>query len=182
MKGERVAGSSILRQLPGWVDDLEWQRIQATIPVACVDVLPTSTDTMPDAGASAVGLILRETPAWGRKWCLIGGRVLRNESLPHAVARQLFDALGDDIQFDLDAGAQPTYVAQYFTEPKKGGGLDPRQHAIGLIFAVPIGGRVEAQGEAIEFAWFGRYNLPHRDEFGFGQHDIVKACLARLDQ
>lgn len=125
-----------------------------------------------------MGLILRETPHQGRRWCLVGGRLLRNEALSEGVARQLYETLGNDIDFNIDPGLQPTYVAQYFTLLRDDGGLDPRQHAVGLTFCVPISGTVRACGEALSFTWFDRDNLPNAGEFGFNQDRVVARCLA----
>jgi hypothetical protein len=68
-----------------------WDRIQNTVPIACVDVLATRKTSN---AALEVGLIFRNTPHQGQRWCLIGGRLLRKDSFQTAVLRELSSALG----------------------------------------------------------------------------------------
>jgi hypothetical protein len=71
----------------------------------------------------------------------------------------------------------PLYIAQYApiaVDPFK---PDPRQHAIGLTFAVSLTGRVAAQGEAIVYEWFDVNKVPRPEQFGFGQDRVINACL-----
>ena len=163
-----------------WLSAEDWRKVQASVPIACVDVLPVRPAKGTDAAArrfDSVGLILRDTPHQGRRWCLIGGRMFRNESFPQAVSRQLRETLGRGVTFDLPADVQPDFVAQYFTEPGPVGCLDPRQHAIGNTFVVPVAGTAHAQGEAHDFRWFPLDALPRPQEFGFDQDRVLAACL-----
>jgi len=161
-----------------WLEERDWNRVQAAVPIACVDVMPFQA-----AGSQVmrIGLIRRDTPHQGRRWCLIGGRLLRDESLADAVTRQLTDALGTMVTPFLDPDIQPVHVAQYFTAPREEGSFDPRQHAIGLIFPVQLEGCPEAHGEALEFRWFELNALPAAEEVGFGQDRILPRCIEQLD-
>jgi ADP-ribose pyrophosphatase YjhB (NUDIX family) len=158
-----------------WIPDAEWSRVQALIPIACVDVLPTRHAT----GGLEVGLILRDTP-YGQGWCLVGGRILRNESLRDSILRQLTSTLGENIQVSLSERPRPSYVAEYFTERREGELHDPRQHALGLTFTLDVAGSISAQGEALDFRWFTLGELPPAREFGFGQRAVVEAIVRRL--
>lgn len=160
-----------------WLSAEDYELIQNSIPIACVDIAPLRPDKQ--GGIEAIGLIFRDTPHQGRRWCLVGGRVLRNETLAAAVSRQLRQTLGDGIRFQLDSDAQPVYVAQYFPARQPVGLIDPRQHAITMNYCVEIGGEVVPQGEALEFRWFAPDSLPKPDEFGFEQDRVLKQCLAR---
>jgi ADP-ribose pyrophosphatase YjhB (NUDIX family) len=160
-----------------WLSDEEWKRAQATLPICCVDVVPVRRG--PADRVEAVGMILRDTPHQGRRWCLVGGRMLRDESMAQAVARQIRETLGDAARFQIDPAAQPQYVAQYFTTEQPVGLLDPRQHAIGLTFIVEITGEINTRGEAFEFRWFAPGSLA-QEQCGFGQDAVVRACL-RID-
>lgn len=157
-----------------WLPDAEWARIQTQVPIACADILPMRRA---DAGLE-VGLILRDTP-YGQGWCLVGGRILHNESIRDAILRQITSTLGDEVQCNLDDRPLPDFVAEYFTDEREGELHDPRQHALGLTFAVTIAGLPIAQGEAIEFRWFPADALPPAGEFGFGQSAVVAAVLER---
>lgn len=163
-----------------WFDPKDWHRIQELVPIACVDILPLQLSNGNHGTIQAVGLIMRETPHQGQRWCLVGGRLCRNESFPEAISREIRDALGNEVRFTVEDDIQPAYVAEYFTVLRERGAFDPRQHAIGLTFCVPIQGNMRPQGEALSFAWFKCSQLPAPEEFGFNQDRIVAACLARL--
>jgi len=160
-----------------WLNADDWKRVQETVPVVCVDVTPVRFGD--DGRAQAIGLILRDTPHQGRRWCLVGGRVLHNESLADAVIRHLAQTLGDAIHFHIEADAQPVYVAQYFTVAHSVGVVDPRQHSVAMNYLVGVEGPVVARGEAYDFCWFPRQQLPRPQELGFGQDTILKECLRR---
>ncbi len=164
-----------------WLEETEWARIQRAVPIICVDVLTVRYDTRKARRrVAAVGLILRETPHQGQRWCLIGGRVLRGETLSEAVSRQMHSALGPDIHFSIDDAPQPLYVAQYFPQRRPDLPVDPRKHAVAMTYALDMSGTPVAQNEALEFAWFDPAHLPPRRAFGFEQDGVVAACLQRL--
>lgn len=163
-----------------WLDAEKWHQIQQLVPIACIDILPLQLSNGDRGSVRRVGLILRDTPHQGQRWCLVGGRLCRNESLQEAVAREIRDTLGGHAQFSLKEDIQPDYVAQYFTKCRERRGFDPRQHAVGLTFCVPIQGNIFPKGEALSFSWFDASQLPSPGEFGFNQDRIVVACLARL--
>lgn len=157
----------------GWLSESDWKTAQASLPITCVDVLPLRDV----AGQTELGLILREVPPSGRAWCLVGGRLRRDEPLSGAVHRELQECLGDAITPVLPAPEQPSFVAQYMTSPRPGYGYDPRQHAVSLTFAVRISGWVEPRGEALEFRWLPISEVDSLSPLGFGQDAIVAACL-----
>jgi len=162
-----------------WISDHEWTRIQHLLPIVCVDVL--SVRFAPGTRQiDALGLILRETPHQGQRWCLVGGRMAYDESLGEAIARHLFDTLGQNIQFQVRDDQQPIFVAQYLPGARAGFPLDPRKHAVALTYCLEIGGSPVPQHEAIAFDWFSPDRLPLPDEFGFEQNLVVDACLERL--
>ncbi|HEU0073418.1 MAG TPA: DUF4916 domain-containing protein [Dehalococcoidia bacterium] len=113
-----------MSEATNWIPDPEWTRVQGLVPIACADIMPMRRT---DAGLE-VGLILRDTP-YGRGWCLVGGRILRDESMRDAILRQLTSTLGDAVQCNLDARPQPDFVAEYFAGEREGELHDPRQHA-----------------------------------------------------
>ena len=159
-----------------WLSDDDWKRTRQTMPIACVDVVPVRMDA---SEILAVGLIHRDTPLQGRRWCVVGGRLWRDEPLGDAIARQLRETLGDSIRFSILREPQPDYVVTYFSQPREIGLHDPRQHALTLNFVVPISGTVTPGGEALDFRWFDIDALPTADEFGFGQKLVVRECLLR---
>lgn len=160
-----------------WLSDEAWKQVQASVPVACVDVLPLRAV---DGVLREVGLIHRDTPHQGRRWCLVGGRLFRNESLIEGAGRQIRETLGPEVRFALPFDAQPAYVAQYFTNHRPEGPLDPRQHAVAMTYAVAIEGEARPGGEAYAFQWFAMDALPGANEWGFEQDRVARAVLERL--
>ncbi len=148
------------------------------MPIACADCVPVRLASDGQT-IEQIGLIHRDTPHQGKRWCMVGGRMYRNESVADAIARQLRETLGPDVLFEIDFDRQPDFVAQYFTQKRSEGLLDPRQHALTMAFVVPIRGVVVAMGEADLFQWFDRDSLPAPDQFGFEQDRVIRECLER---
>ena len=127
-----------------------------------------------------VGLIRRDTPHQGIRWCLVGGRVYRNESLQTAARRHLIDTLGESIRVKFRHPFEPLLITQYFSVRRKNELYDPRQHAVALVFPVNVGGEIQARNEAREFRWFRVNDLPSPRAFGFGQQHVLQSALKRL--
>ncbi len=174
----RATDSEVSRRTSAWLSLGDWQFVQKSVPITCVDVLPIGG---PSTRVERIGLIQRETPDQGVRWCLIGGRLLRNESFAEGVIRQVRETLGTSVRCDLPDDLQPVYVAQYFTVRRGTGSFDPRQHAVSLIFGVTLDGPPSPTGEAFDFRWFERSALPRANQLGFGQEPIIAGCLDRLD-
>lgn len=163
-----------------WWDSDEWERIQKGLPIACVDVLPVRFSSGGEKRLEMVGLILRDTPHQGRRWCFVGGRILYGESLGDAITRQVVSTLGDSVGFHVDPNQQPLYVGQYLPYASANFGFDPRKHALGLTYGLEITGTIVPCGEAISFEWFHPEELPLPNEWGFFQDRIASACINQL--
>jgi ADP-ribose pyrophosphatase YjhB (NUDIX family) len=159
-----------------WLSENDWHLVQKSVPIACADVLPIR-DT---AKGIEIGLIYRHTPHQGTRWVTIGGRILLNEPLHDAVTRQMRETLGGRVHCVV--ADYPIAVVQYFSRRIKGHAYDPRQHAIGLTYAVRLSGRIGARGEALEFRWFSRAELPSTRHIGFGQSRMLIDCWTKLEQ
>jgi ADP-ribose pyrophosphatase YjhB (NUDIX family) len=162
----------------GWLSANEWKAIQKRVPISCVDVLLIRT---PRKGRLEVGLILREGPYRGRRWCLVGGRFLLNESMREGIIRQIRETLGEKVRYRVARKPEPLLVAEYFSRKRANSLFDPRQHAIALTFSVETDGRIEAKGEALDFRWFDVRSLLPSTSFGFGQKKVVEECIRRLE-
>ena len=157
-----------------WLTDEEYAFIQAHVPIVCVDVLLS-----PVGDPRQLALIRCAAPD-GDAWCLIGGRVLRNEHLADAVDRHVATTLGTGVRVDrstLEFGA----VIEYFTERRADGPYDPRKHAVSITHAASceFSGEPEALGEAFEFAWF-KIDQLSEVRFGFGQGEVAARVLKNL--
>jgi len=162
-----------------WLSGERWKLVQTSIPVVCVDVLPIHFSPNSDSDLQSVGLILRKTPE-GRKWCLIGGRLLYGESLSEAIRRQVREALGRHVKVRVGPDQQPFYIAQYAPSGRTPFVLERRQHSVGLTYALEIHGTPTPRGEAIVFRWFETAKLPRRTQFGFSQDRVLRTCLRLL--
>jgi ADP-ribose pyrophosphatase YjhB (NUDIX family) len=163
---------------PNWLSNEDWKWVQETMPIPCADVVPVKFAS-DGKTIQQIGLIYRDTPHQGVRWCMVGGRMWRNESLAEAATRQLRETLGLAIRFDIDPERQPDFVVQYFTSRRSVGYLDPRQHAITLAIVVPVTGEISAMGEAQSFKWFNPDQLPPPAEWGFEQDRATRECLTR---
>lgn len=163
----------------GWLAAGRWRAIQSSVPIACVDLLLVRKDR---TGGRHFGLIYRETPHQGRRWCLIGGRLRLNETFRAAVIREIREALGAVVSRNLRSDLQPVFAAEYLSRKTRAALFDPRQHAVGLVFVVEVGEDFTAKprGEALKFAWFQEEELRGRAMLGFGQKKVVIECLRRL--
>jgi ADP-ribose pyrophosphatase YjhB (NUDIX family) len=162
----------------GWLSDAQWRLVQSTVPVPCVDLLPIKKV---GSRISGVGLIYRDTPQ-GPGWCVLGGRLLRNESFKTAIARQVRETLGAEVRCISPSVPEPVLVTEYFSLKRRNALFDPRQHAIGVVFPVQLRGAITPGGEALDFRWFDLKKLPKLNAFGFGQEKVVAECIRRLQK
>lgn len=120
----------------GWLSDELWALIQKSVPILCVDAVLTCNNQ--------VGLTLRTTPFDSEPlWCHVGGRVNYNETFTDAMNRHLDQTLVGVHDYHLSEDAQPVYSMQWFSDPmfyRKSPifGHDPRQHAVSLVFHIPV--------------------------------------------
>lgn len=154
-----------------WIPEEQYQFIQRSVPIVCVDVLLS-----PKSDDSVVGLIHRETYDGGFGWCLVGGAVLRNETLIDAVERHVTATLGPKLVMDRRSAELRT-VIEYFSDRRVGQFHDPRKHAVALTFVASCEGEADPTGEALAFEWFKIDDLTEV-QFGFGQGGAVARVLA----
>jgi ADP-ribose pyrophosphatase YjhB (NUDIX family) len=152
--------------------------VQRCLPIVCVDVLACRRE---NGILQEVGLIRRNTPHQGVRWCLIGGRMQYGESIVEAIGREIREALGDRIEHRWSGIDEPLKLVQYMPTLEKGEYHDPRQHAISLIYAVEVLGTPVPQGEALDFKWFKPGKVPSEEEMGFGKGAVVADLIERLN-
>jgi ADP-ribose pyrophosphatase YjhB (NUDIX family) len=166
----------ILRAGEQLLPEKDWKLVCESVPILCVDVLLS-----PIADPRQVALIRRATYEGASDgWCLVGGRVLRNEHLPAAVERHVAATLGPAVRVDPST-LQLGTVIEYFTQRDLGDFYDPRKHAVALTYTASCecAGEPTPQGEALEFRWFKIDQLSEVN-FGFGQDKAVAQVLTKL--
>lgn len=168
----------VVRAGDQWIPTEDYELVRARVPILCVDVLLSPSDN-----PRQFALIRRATHEdGGDGWCLIGGRVLRNEHLSAAVERHVAATLGTGVRIDRST-LELWEVIECFTERGMGDSYDPRKHAVALIYSASCEctGEPEALGEALEFGWFTTDQLSGI-KFGFGQGEAVARALSKLER
>ncbi len=135
-----------------WIPDELFQQIQRNIPVACVDLLVLRKH----AGTVETLLIKRKIYPEQGKWCLIGGRILKNEYTKDAIRRQAQEELGLSVKILPPWNEIMPFGV--FNDPKS----DKQKHFVVLAYPVMITrGRLNASGpEFSEARWFAFSKLP----------------------
>lgn len=113
-------------------------------------------------------LIKRGIEPFKGNWALPGGLVLENESLEHAVERELLEETGVTID----------YLEQLYTfgTPKR----DPRNRVISVTYfglVSPNHFKISADTDAAEVQWFPIHELP---QLAFDHNLILTTALQRL--
>ncbi|MEQ3498439.1 NUDIX domain-containing protein [Tenacibaculum sp. SSH1-16] len=116
----------------------------------------------------SVLLIKRGIEPFKGAWALPGGLVLENESLEHAVERELLEETGVTID----------YLEQLYTfgTPKR----DPRNRVISVTYfglVSPNHFKISADTDAAEVQWFTIHELP---KLAFDHNRILTTALQRL--
>lgn len=116
----------------------------------------------------SVLLIKRGIEPFKGAWALPGGLVLENESLEHAVERELLEETGVTID----------YLEQLYTfgTPKR----DPRNRVISVTYfglVSPNHFKISADTDAAEVQWFPIHELP---KLAFDHNLILTTALQRL--
>ncbi|AZJ33687.1 MULTISPECIES: NUDIX domain-containing protein [Tenacibaculum] len=116
----------------------------------------------------SVLLIKRGIEPFKGAWALPGGLVLENESLEHAVERELLEETGVTID----------YLEQLYTfgTPKR----DPRNRVISVTYfglVSPNHFKISADTDAAEVQWFPIHELP---KLAFDHNRILTTALQRL--
>lgn len=116
----------------------------------------------------SVLLIKRGIEPFKGTWALPGGLVLENESLEHAVERELLEETGVTID----------YLEQLYTfgTPKR----DPRNRVISVTYfglVSPNHFKISADTDAAEVQWFPIHELP---KLAFDHNLILTTALQRL--
>ena len=158
----------------------EWQKITESVPIAGADVVPTHFGA---DGTFWIGLIFRNSPFGGPRWCHIGGRQYVDETQSEAARRHLGSALmqqnqnGSTEDLDLEVvPSRPSTTYEFLRKPRDGFGFDPRKHAVSACYLVILPKNVCARPgneEAIDFKWFPFDQLPDESELWPGTRGIV---------
>jgi len=136
---------------PGWLSDEELIRARARLPIVYVEAIPVRLDGL--GQVSEVGLLLRGTPEGTMTRALVAGRVRYGETLREALFRHLENDLGPMAFPQMPGAIVPVQVAEYFPMPGISPYVDERQHAVSLVYVVPVTGTCNPRQDALEVTW-----------------------------
>lgn len=167
----------------GWLadDELEW--VRRRMPVLYVEAVPVRLDGL--GQVTEVGVLLRASPEGEMTRSIVSGRVRYGETVREALFRHLENDLGPMAFPLLQTSPVPFTVAEYFPLPGISRFADPRQHAVSLVFVVPVTGTCEPRQDALELTWLSPAAAASDEisrEMEGGRGSILRAALASVGQ
>jgi ADP-ribose pyrophosphatase YjhB (NUDIX family) len=136
---------------PAWLTEEELIRVRGRMPIPYVEAVPVRVDG--EGRVSEVGLLLRSSPTGVMSLALVAGRVRYGELIRDALFRHLEEDLGPMAFPQIPTNPVPTQIAEYFPIPGISSYVDERQHAISLVYVVPVTGSCTPRQDALEVSW-----------------------------
>jgi len=137
---------------PGWLSELALEETRSRVPILYVEAVPVRLD--PTGVVEQVGVLLRTSATSGEIIrTLVSGRVYHGESVRSALMRNLEKDLGPMAFPALPPSPAPFTVAEYLPLPGVSPLHDPRQHAVALVYVVPVTGDCAPRQDALELTW-----------------------------
>ena len=165
--------------LSSWLSADELEHARARLPIVYVDAIPVRVD---EAGrVTKIGLLLRGRPDGSISRAVISGRVLYGERIRDALLRHIEKDLGGVALPQIPTNPAPFTVAEYFPDPEISGFHDPRQHAVSLVYVVPLKGDCAPSQDALVLVWLTPAEAVSqnvRAEMTGGQDLLVQLALA----
>lgn len=162
-----------------WLTSEDLEQIRERLPIVYVDAIPVRVD---DAGRVVkIGLLLRGRPDGSISRAVISGRVLYGERIREALLRHIEKDLGGVALPQIPTNPAPFTVAEYFPDPDVSGFHDPRQHAVSLVYVVPVKGDCAPSQDALDLVWLTpaeAISQNVRAEMTGGQDLLVQLALA----
>lgn len=162
-------------------DDLE--QVRAQMPIVYVEAVPVRVDAL--GNVTEIGLLLRQAADGTISRLIVSGRVLHGERVRDALIRHCEKDLGPLALPRIPPSPSPFTVAEYFPDPDATGYHDPRQHAVSLVYVVPVDGECEPTQQALDLAWFTPTEVVSPQVIGQmtgGQDRLLRIALAHVGQ
>ena len=144
-----------------------------------VEAVPVRLD--PLGYVNEVGSLLQGDADGNMVRYLVSGRVLYRETIRAALLRHMEKDLGPLAFPQLPISPVPFTVAEYFPAPSQTGFTDERQHAVSLVFVIPVTGECEPRQDALELTWMTPQDVLSdgvQQEFEGGRGNLVRQALA----
>ncbi len=175
--------SEITEAETSWLTHEEMDLARQRLPIVYVDAIPVRVNERGEV--TSVGLLLRARPDGSISRAVISGRVLYGERIRDAIMRHIEKDLGAMALPQVPASPAPFTIAEYFPDPEVSGFHDPRQHAVSLVFVVPVKGDCEPSHNALDLVWLKPQEVISdnvRAEMTGGQDLLVRLALAHVGQ
>ena len=166
---------------PGWLSDDELAFVRGRMPVLYVEAVPVRVDGQ--GQVNEVGLLLRSTPEGVMTRALVAGRVRFGETVRDALFRHLENDLGPMAFPLIPASPVPAQIAEFFPLPGISPYVDERQHAVSLVFVVPVTGSCSPRQDALEMTWMSPEEAlapDTLDELAGGRGRLLRQALASV--
>ncbi|WP_329126376.1 NUDIX hydrolase family protein [Streptomyces sp. NBC_01465] len=165
----------------GWLSDDELETTRERMPILYVEAIPVRVDEHGEV--THVGLLLRIDPEGTVSRSFVSGRVMHHEQLRAALLRHLEKDLGPVALPRIPVSTQPFTVAEYFPTPGVTPFHDPRQHAVSLVYVVPVSGDCRPRQDALDLVWFTPGEAASAsvlDEMQGGRGALLRQALAHV--
>lgn len=167
---------------PGWLSDIALDETRSRVPILYVEAVPVRVD--PHGVVEHIGVLLRGSSTTGEmSRTVVSGRVMHGESVRDALLRNLEKDLGPTAFPQLPPSPVPFTIAEYFPLPGVTPLHDPRQHAVALVYIVPVTGECNPRQDALELTWLTPAEICNPlvlDEMEGGRGALMKQALAHL--
>lgn len=166
---------------PGWLSEEDLYEARRRLPMVYVEALPVRLDAL--GYVSEIGLLYVADTDGHFCRTFVSGRVMYRETIRAALMRHLEKDLGPLAFPQLPPSVVPCTVAEYFPAPSETGLTDDRQHAVALVYVVPVTGECQPRQNALELTWLTPEEALGQDiqaEFIGGRGDLVRQALAHV--
>jgi ADP-ribose pyrophosphatase YjhB (NUDIX family) len=148
-----------------------------------VDAVPVRIDD--HGNVTQIGLLLRGRSDGSISRAVVSGRVHYGERIRDALMRHIEKDLGSMALPQIPVNPAPFTVAEYFPDASVTGFHDPRQHAVSLVYVVPVRGDCQPSQDALDLVWVTPAEAVSqnvRAEMTGGQDLLVRLALAHVGQ
>lgn len=175
--------TDITELTPTWLSSDDLEHMRARLPIVYIDAIPVRVDET--GKVIKVGLLLRGRPDGSISRAVISGRVLYGERIRDAILRHIEKDLGGMALPQIPTSPTPLTIAEYFPDPAVSGFHDPRQHAVSLVYVVPVKGDCAPSQDTLDLVWLTPNEAVSenvRAEMTGGQDLLVRLALAHVGQ
>jgi|SRR5690625_601934 len=166
---------------PGWLSEFALEETRSRVPILYVEAIPVRLDSW--GQLEQIGLLLRGSSSGKLNYAFVAGRVFHGESVREALIRNLEKDLGSAAFPRLQPDIAPFTVAEYFPLPGVAPLHDARQHAVALVYVVPVSGDCEPRQDALEVTWLSPSDASDpqlSDELEGGRGALLRQVLTQF--